>query len=36
MVDGTFQDTLVNMKWTDIEHCANKDALVLIAKRFLA
>lgn len=29
MVDGMFKDTMVNMKWVDIQDCADKNALVL-------
>jgi creatinine amidohydrolase len=30
MMDGIFLDTMVNMKWTDIQDCVNKNAIVLI------
>lgn len=30
MIDGMFQDTMVNMKWTDIQDYSDKDALVLL------
>jgi creatinine amidohydrolase len=30
MLDGIFKDTMVNMKWTDIQYYADKNALVLL------
>lgn len=30
MIDGMFSDTMVNMKWTDIQDCVDKNALVLL------
>ncbi len=30
MLDSIFQDTMVNMKWTDIEDYVNKNALVVL------
>jgi creatinine amidohydrolase len=30
MIDGMFQDSMVNMKWTDIQDCVDKNALVLL------
>lgn len=30
MADGIFKDTMVNMKWTDIQGCVDKNALVLL------
>lgn len=29
MLNGMFEDTMVNMKWTDIQNCVDKNALVL-------
>ena len=30
MIDGMFKDTMVNMKWTDVQEYSNKNALVLL------
>ena len=30
MLDSMFKDTMVNMKWTDVEDYVNKNALVLL------
>lgn len=30
MIEGMFKDTMVNMKWTDIQKCVDKNAIVLL------